>query len=378
MEPPGVSLSPRSFLRRVSIVATLPVVAACQAPAATSTPAATAGSAASPPRPTAAASTAPSVGRGGLFHVVGDEPVISRSSFPDRGAVLPAAIMLDAEGRYHAWVVAFGEPPGTQEIHYLTSADAVSWSEVADASLPALSEGLGNPGALPTSVLETADGWAMYIVGQPVAEPDSWEIWRATAPEAAGPWMRSEEPVLRRGPAGAWDSGGLDFPTVIATDEGFTAFYSGIPSTQRETGSIGMATSTDGLAWTKHDDPETTDDAFAESDPVAGPGLCGGFDDRATHQPRVVALPDGLVMVYAGYAGTLNARPGVGLADSRDGGLTWGCEWPANALDISEFRAGDGVHTINAFLRGDRLSLLVEWLMADGTDVWLAHLGPRG
>jgi hypothetical protein len=329
-------------------------------------------------QPSAAATITPTAALGGLFHVVGSAPVIPRSMFQDRGAVLPGAITVDAEGGYHAWVVAFGDPPGTQEIHYLTSSDAVSWSESLDASLAALSEGFGNPGALPTSVLETADGWVMYLVAQLASERDSWEIWRAAAPAAAGPWTRSDAPVLARGPEGSWDGGGLDFPTVIATDEGYTAFYSGIPSTQRETGAIGMATSTDGIAWVKRDDPATTDAAYAESDPVAGPGLCGGFDDRATHQPRVVATQDGLVMVYAGYTGAPGALPAaVGFADSRDDGLTWACEWPSNALRLDELPPGDGVHTVNAFLRDGRLSVLVEWLSGGGTDVWLAHLGPR-
>jgi hypothetical protein len=261
--------------------------------------------------------------------------------------------------------VAFGDPPGTQEIHYLTSSDAVSWSEAPDASLAALSQGLGNPGAVPTSVLETADGWVMYLVGTLATEQQGWDIWRATADDPGGPWTRSAEPILRRGEAGSWDAGALDFPSVIATDEGYSMFYSATPATQSAEGSIGLATSADGLAWTKSDRP------------VAEPGLCGGFDERAVHQPRVVALADGLMMLYAGYAGALDSRPGVGFADSRDGGATWGCEWPANALELSELPAGDGVHTINAFLRGERLSLLVEWLADDGTDVWLAHLGPR-
>jgi hypothetical protein len=285
--------------------------------------------------------------------------------FEDRGAILPGAIAVDGDGGYHAWVVAFGDPPGTQEVHYLASADAVSWSETADPSLAGLSEGFGNPGAIPTSVLETADGWVMYLVGALATEPQGWDIWRATAAGPGGPWTRSEEPVLRRGAAGTWDAGALDFPSVLATDPGYAMFYSAIPSNRSTEGSIGLATSPDGVAWTKADAP------------VAEAGLCGGFDERAIHQPRVVAVPDGLVMVYAGYAGDANSRPGVGFADSRDGGVSWSCEWPANALRVDELPPGDGVHTVNAFLRDGRLSVLVEWLSGGGTDVWLAHLGPR-
>ena len=117
----------------------------------------------------------------------------------------------------------------------------------------------------------------MYLTGTLATEQQGWDIWMATAPGLDGPWTRSEEPVLRRGEAGAWDAGGLDFPTVIGDAEvGYTMFYSGIPTTETDTGSVGRATSTDGIEWTK------------DEEPVVEPGLCGGFDERAIHQPRVV------------------------------------------------------------------------------------------
>ncbi|HXG26989.1 MAG TPA: hypothetical protein VNL94_09110 [Candidatus Binatia bacterium] len=345
---------------------TIAIVAACQSPAATTTPttpSATGG------QPTAGSSTspteAPSTGLGGLFHLVGSEPVIPRTTFEDRGAVLPGAIVVDADGTYHAWVVAFGEPAGTQEIHYLTSTDAVAWTETPDDSLAGLSEGFGNPGAFPTSVLETEDGWVMYLVGTLASEQAGWDIWRATAPAPSGPWARSDAPVLTRGGEGSWDAGGLDFPSVIPTDDGFAMFYSGIPSSETNEGAIGMATSADGIAWTKVEAP------------VAEPGLCGEFDARAVLQPSVLPGPNGLYLIYAGHAGDDASRPGVGFATSTDNGATWACQWPANALNVSEFPNGDGVHTATAFLRGERVALLVEWLSDNGSDVWLAHLGPR-
>jgi hypothetical protein len=309
--------------------------------------------------------------------VVGSAPVITASMFTNRNAILPGAVTPAADGTYHAWVIAFGRAPGTQEIHHLTSPDAVAWTEQADASLAGLSEGLGNPGAMPTSVLEEADRWVMYFVGTLATGERGWDIWRATAPGPDGPWTRSDGPVFRRGAAGAWDAGALDFPTVIPAEDGYTMFYSAIPSLTSDEGAVGMATSPDGIAWTRHDDPATTEPRLAESDPVATPGLCGGFDDRAVHQPRVLVGSTGLYLVYAGYAGSLDSRPGVGFATSIDGGLTWGCQWPASVIDPSELPAGEGIHTVNAFMRADRPTLLLEWLRNGGSEDWLAHLGPR-
>lgn len=367
MEPSGVTLSPRfdrsirraRRARRAAIVAVL-VVAGCQAPAATTAPS-TGASTPSGESPSTAPTTTPTAADSGLFRIVGDAPVIARGIVPDRGAILPAAVTAADDGTYHAWIVAFASTPGTQDVHHLTSPDAVTWTEVPDPSLQGLSAGLGNPGAFPTSVFADGGGWVMYFTGTLATEREAWEIWRATAPGPDGPWTRLEEPVLRRGPA-AWDAGTLDFPSVLRTEDGYVMFYSAVPTTDRETGAIGRATSDDGITWTKG------------AEPVIEPGLCGGFDDRATHQPRVVVQPDRLVMAYAGYAGAPGSLPGVGYADSIDGGLTWSCEWPIEALDSTGLPTGQ-VHTIAAFQRGERVALLVEWLSNGGTDVWLADLG---
>ena len=360
MEPPGV-------IRSLLVATSIAVVAGCQSPLASTAP--------TPPPTSAPVSAAPgspaptsrpsATGPGGLFHVIGSAPVFSASMFTNRNAILPAAITVAADGTYHAWVIAFARAPGTQDIHHLTSPDAVTWTEAADPSLAGLSAGLGNPGAMPTSVVEGPDGWVMYFVGTLASEERGWDIWRATAPGAGGPWTRSDGPVFRRGAAGSWDAGALDFPTVIPTEAGYAMFYSAIPSLVSAEGSVGLATSPDGIEWTRH------------GDPIATKGLCGGFDDRAVEQPRVVAGPNGLYLVYAGYAGVINTRASIGLAHSIDGGLTWACQWPGSALDAGELPAGDGVHTVNAFMRGDRLALIVEWLRNGGSEDWLAHLGPR-
>ena len=360
MEPPGV-------IRSLAMVAVVSALAACQSPAASlssseaSASNAVASQAATPPP----ASSAPATRPGGLLHVIGSAPVLAQSMFPDRNAILPGAVTPAADGTYHAWVIAFASAPGVQDIHHLTSPDAITWTDRPDASLAGLSTDLGRPGALPTSVLEEAHGWTMYLVGTLATEDRGWDIWRATAPGPDGPWTRSDGPVLRRGAAGSWDAGALDFPTVIPTDAGYSMFYSAIPTLVSTEGAVGLATSTDGLTWTRR------------GDPVATNGLCGGFDDRAVEQPRVVVGDNGLYLVYAGYAGAPDSRASVGIAASVDGGLTWACQWPANALDPSELPAGDGVHTVNAFMRGDRLTLLIEWLRNGGSEDWLAHLGPR-
>ena len=336
------------------------LLAACQSAAPTSAPRASSGAGPSA-APSSAPSATPAPTLSGVFNVVGNAPVIQRTTFTDRTAVLPGAVTVAGE-TYHAWVIAFGETPGTQDVHHLTSADATSWTEVPDASLAGLSEGFGNPGAMPTSVLQVDDTWVMYFVGTLASEQAGWDIWRATAPSPDGPWTKGDAPVLTRGAAGSFDAGGLDFPSVVATETGFSMLYSGISSSASTDGSIGLATSEDGITWTKSDGP------------VAEPGLCGGFDDRAIHQPRVLQGDAGLLMAYVGYAGAAESPGTVGFADSLDGGETWACEWPGPALNTTGLPEGS-VHTIAAFDKAGRFAILVEWLANDGTDVWLTHFG---
>jgi len=373
MEPSGVDLSthhnPSTLNRRVSVSLGAVLAAALVAcsPVASSAPGASSGS--SPGASVGgAASSGPTAGPTGesraIFHISGDAPVIGRTIVPDRGAILPGAVIVDPDGTYHAWVVAFADAPGTQDLHHLTSTDARTWTLQVDDSLAALSEGLGNPGALPTSVVQVGDEWAMYLTGTLASEQQGWDIWMATAPGLDGPWTRSEEPVLRRGEAGAWDAGGLDFPTVVPGAAGYEMYYSGIPSAETNEGSVGRATSEDGSAWTK------------DAEPIVAPGICGGFDERAVLQPRVLLTATRYLMAYAGYSGDDTSRPQVGYADSLDG-VTWGCEWPAPALDTSTL-TGEGVHTIAAFQFGNDPALLVEWLANDGTDVYLAEFGLGG
>ena len=218
----------------------------------------------------------------------------------------------------------------------------------------------------------------MYLRGAPAADRQAGEIWRATAPSLAGPWSFDSRAVVRRGPAGAWDSGGLDFPSVVRAGSGYTMLYSGVDFAHPEAGSLGLATSPDGIAWTKHDDPATKDAERVESDPVIEPGLCGGHDARAIQEPRLVAEPDRLVVAYAGYAGALDTLANAGIADSGDGGLTWRCRWPSPALDLTGLPDGLGLHTLLAFQRGARLGLLFEWFQGSGTDIWLAEAPPIG
>ena len=331
--------------------------------------------------PSATASTAPSAATpsgspaaGPAFRVVGDAPVIPRTFAPDTGSTLAGAIVED--GGYHAYVVGFSSDPTDHRLYHLTSDDALAWTADPDRPLGVRGVELSHPGPIPTTVFEEDGEWVMYFSGIEAPAPIGFDIWRATAPEPSGPWTADPEPILRRGPAGAWDSMAADWPSVARTDAGYVMLYQGLVPTRPEAGWIGLATSADGVTWTKRDDPATTDPDRAESDPVISPGLCGAIDSRATQQPRLLVDGERLVAAYAGYAGALTSRPAVALAESLDEGVTWRCLSPASALDPAGLPTGPGVHAIAPFSRDGTPALLVEWLADDGSDIWLAEIEP--
>ena len=290
---------------------------------------------------------------------------------PDTSSILAAAIVRDTT--YHAFVVGFSSDPTDHRLYHLTSTDAVTWT--LETPEPIEIEGviLSHPGPIPTSVFKEGEAWVMYFSGIAAPARLGFDVWRATAPGPNGPWTADPDPILQRGPAGAWDSMAVDTPAVAPTADGHVMLYQGGMAARPEAGWIGMATS-DGSTWTKHDDPGTTEAERGESDPVVSPGLCGDFDARAAQWPRLVVDSERLVLVYAGYAGALSSRPGVGLAESRDGGRTWGCLSEVSVLDPTGLPSGLGVHVVATFERQGKPALLVEWLAENGSDIWLAEM----
>jgi len=109
---------------------------------------------------------------------------------------------------------------------------------------------------------------------------------------------------------GAWDEDGLGWLSSVPDGAGYRMYYGGSSSAGY---AIGMARSDDGLHWAKYDDPETTDAAFAESDPVLIPQA--EWERTKVDRPRVNRSPDGWVMIYQGGL----AVEGRGLALSADG-----------------------------------------------------------
>lgn len=114
-------------------------------------------------------------------------------------------------------------------------------------------------------------------------------------------------PILEPGPPGSFDDGFTWGGTVIKVDSIYRFYYGGFTSSGR--GSIGLATSRDGINWTKF-----------SGNPVMSPGPAGSWDDDAVHSPNVFRDHRGIYQMY--YSGNGLPSASIGYATSPDG-ITW-------------------------------------------------------
>jgi predicted GH43/DUF377 family glycosyl hydrolase len=222
---------------------------------------------------------------------------------PDERFINPGAVLVDEAGTFHMFANAFTAWPGLVHVPHLTSTDGVTWTLAA--SSPALTSDdvpFAEPGADVSTAFVTDDGtWT--LVFETVNHLDPWVIGRATAPGPDGPWTIDPQPILEPGAEGDWDAGGLSWPSVVRTDDGWAMYYAASDQPRTRPQAIGLATSADGVTWTKHDGPVMTPSAAWEGD--------------GTDRPRVQQTDADWLMVYTGR--TLSDR---GLAWSADG-ATW-------------------------------------------------------
>ncbi len=121
-------------------------------------------------------------------------------------------------------------------------------------------------------------------------------------------WDRSiGHPVLDIGPSDAWDSYGLETVWVLKDTSNYKMYYAGYDNVNRSSTQIGLATSTDGINWTKStSNPILTVDGSWEAWGIWGPVV---LKDGSTYK-----------MWYLGVGSDLHGR--LGYATSSDG-ITW-------------------------------------------------------
>ncbi len=301
------------------------IVAGCgpSAPPVTSLPATTAPTAAPTVAPTDTAAAPVPADSGVTFVLGADMPVVTHGPAGDYdGRYTDPGAAGYVDGQFQMFPNGFASWPAKVGVGHAVSGDGLHWRREGDQPL-FTEDGVDYAGytLLASSILKVGDQYILYFyTWDTQSSSASSKIGRATASDLNGPWTADPAPVLEPGSSGAWDSYTVLAPSVIPTDDGYVMFYTGGSSTSSNTWQIGRATSADGVHWTKYDDPATSADALAESDPVLSPAEdSSAWDHSFVHQPRVQHTPEGWVMLYRSGAGVQGK---LGLALSQDG-ITW-------------------------------------------------------
>ncbi len=160
----------------------------------------------------------------------------------------------------------------------------------------------GNPGEVttadPLQTFDLYDGFEDYSLG---GVPGGNTV-------NPGEWTRyAGNPVLVEGPSGAWDDHGATFSSVIydSLSSEFRMYYHGFSGSTHQ---IGLATSPDGLNWTKY-----------AGNPVMTPGPAS-WDSGSVRVPMV--WKEGLTDYRMIYTGSGSGGMQVGYATSTDG-ISW-------------------------------------------------------
>lgn len=246
----------------------------------------------------------------------GAEPTVTRQLAGLEERYINPGAIIEHEGELHMFANLFTAWPGRVRVQHLVSSDGASWTLAApEPAIDSDDVPLGGEGADVSTGFVTDDG-TWVLIFETVSRLEPWVLGRATATSPDGPWTIDPDPILEAGPAGSWDAGGLSWPSVVPTDDGFAMYYTAVAQ-PGGSGAIGLAESADGATWTKRETPVFEAQADWE----------GGSLDR----PRVAVTPAGMVMVYAGAL--LTDR---GVAWSTDG-LTWERDGDAPAITREDF-----------------------------------------
>jgi PKD repeat protein/predicted GH43/DUF377 family glycosyl hydrolase len=205
-------------------------------------------------------------------------------------------------------------------IGYATSTNGLDFTRaISNPILTGDGSGFDSYGVWMPRVLLENGTWVLYYGGVSYYSPqeNGYQVGRATAPGPDGPWTRSQDPVLTTGSYTEWDRASVCPNRIIATADGYVMYYNGgLPNDTAI--QIGMATSPDGITWTKYNDPSTPNPPYVESDPVLPLGAYGEWDAATVVGGYARQTASGWEMLYTGVDSSW-ASISLGYAASADG-----------------------------------------------------------
>lgn len=315
-----------------------------------------------------------------FFELFSPDPIVPNGEngawddkYTDPGAVIYK------DGVFHMFRNGFRGFPAESQVGYVTSPDGYTWTKQGDDPVLETKDISYAKIAMYASSVIWEDGcWALFFYTWDSRSYPSSSVIGRTTQCVAGPaltdWIPDSEPLLKPGADGDWDDKQVLAPHVLKTDDGYIMYYSGVDASGIQR--IGMATSTNGVTWTKYNDPATTEKPFMESDPVFQPNSeKGKWDSGWVHQPRVFQTADGWIMIYRGVSDMRGANMKLGLATSTDG-IHWERYAGNPIFQPGDIKGSRQFWFTNAVIKDDVMYLFVEGDISQTTQIYLAtHKG---
>lgn len=214
----------------------------------------------------------------------------------------PRAIVRVGPSDWRMWYEAV--PGGNQaSVGYATSVDGINWAKFAGNPIMTPSETWegGTQGEVsPNTVLLENGVFKMWYHGY---QNGTRRIGYATSADGLAWTKYPGNPILSPGPAGSWDADSIAEPKVLKVGSTYYMYY------MRATGNhgVGLATSSDGISWTKY-----------SGNPILTVGPSGSWDDNWMEVGDV--FYDGRVFhMWYRAQNTRFDGGGIGYAWSEDG-----------------------------------------------------------
>jgi beta-1,4-mannooligosaccharide phosphorylase/Double zinc ribbon len=234
----------------------------------------------------------------------------------DFGKTGPRVVRREGDGDYRIWYEAVDDDIYTT-VGFATSDDGLAWTKIGVVLSPSAAWE-GNEVSPNSILVEDGTYELWYHAGG--SQLVNRRIGYATSPDGMS-WTKLADPVLDLGAGGAFDDDQVAEPRVFRLDDGYRMYYTGRNQATNQT-SLGMATSDDGIVWTKYDDSPVIDagvwgnfwgGAFFFEDEVWH--LWHGVTDGDISQLEYMWSTDGIVWNDGPNNPVLSQNPDEGAAD---------------------------------------------------------------